>query len=102
MRSETWFGKFWTRLRAGMVEDVPPNLEECESCREVDCTQERWLGCERRLTAETESLLGSGVRSPAGRTDELPGVSTTQESDAVPEQGGEAEEHGRSRKISSQ
>ena len=42
MRSNSWFGKFWTRLRTEVVQDVPPSLEECESCREVSCTQERW------------------------------------------------------------
>jgi hypothetical protein len=104
MRAESWFDKFWTRLRVGVVQDVPPSLEECECCREVDCTQERWLKCERRLAGETASLLGLGAALPAGRTGEAPGVSTTQESQAVPEERQEREEpgdQGRSRKISS-
>ena len=67
MRSDNWFGRFWTRLRSGVVQDVPPNLEECETCREVDCTQERWLQCEKRLAAEAASLSANAP----GRTDEL-------------------------------
>jgi hypothetical protein len=72
MAAESWFGKIWTRLRSGVVQDVPPNLEECETCREVDCTQERWLQCERRLATEAASLAAS--RAGAARTGELPGM----------------------------
>ena len=54
---------------------MPPSLEECEACREVDCTQERWLSCERRMAAEDAHLAAVGP--PTGRTDELPGISAT-------------------------
>jgi hypothetical protein len=73
MATQSWFGKIWTRLRSGVVQDVPPNLEECETCREVDCTQERWLQCEKRLATEAVSLAAS--HAGTGKTDELPRVS---------------------------
>ena len=56
----TWFGKFWNRLKAGIVADVPPSLDACETCREVDCTQERWSTCVTRLAVEAERLKESG------------------------------------------
>ena len=99
MRSDSWFGKFWSRLREGVVQDVPPSLEECEACREVDCTQERWLTCERRLAVEARELVGAG--SPSGKTNEVPGLGTAQVLQAVPEEGEEPGEQVRSRKISS-
>jgi len=66
MRSQSWFGKLWQRLSAGVVQDVPPRLDACEACREVDCTQERWESCERRLATEAAAL-----RARAGEMSEL-------------------------------
>jgi hypothetical protein len=76
MRSGTWFGRFWTRLTAEVIQDVPASLEECEACREVSCTQERWLTCARRLAAEAERNHTADHAMPAvtGRSDEMPGV----------------------------
>jgi len=48
----SWLSSFRARVLRGIVEDVPASLEECESCREADCTQESWLTCARRLGAE--------------------------------------------------
>ena len=103
MRSESWFGRLWTRFGSGLVQDVPPALEECETCREVDCTQERWLYCERRLEAEAATLSANAP----GRTNELlprvvPAWSPAPE--PAPAPGSTAEESGgqlRTRKISS-
>ncbi len=102
MRSRSWFGRFWTRLRAGLVQDVPPSLEECETCREVDCTQERWLQCEKRLAAEEASLADNAP----GRTDELlpqvffvPPVATHDPTPAPSAE--EADAEARPRKVSS-
>lgn len=67
MRSESWFRRFWARLWSGMVQDVPPSLEECETCRDVDCTEERWHYCARRLAAEAANLSANAP----GRTNEL-------------------------------
>ena len=38
----------WLR---SLIQDVPAELEECEVCREVDCTQSKWEECPRRLEA---------------------------------------------------
>ena len=78
-RSDSWFRRFWARLRAAVIRDVPTNLDECEACREVSCTQERWLSCARRLAAEAERR-GDGndvLPSVTGRTDEMPGIFAT-------------------------
>jgi hypothetical protein len=37
-----------SRLWSHVVQDVPSELDKCESCREVNCTQARWAACERR------------------------------------------------------
>ena len=79
MRLNTWFGRFWTRLKSEVIQDVPSSLEECESCREANCTQERWLTCARRLAAEAEQSYAREdyVPSVTGRTDEMPGIFAT-------------------------
>jgi hypothetical protein len=103
MRTDSWFGRFWTRIRAGVVQDVPPSLEECESCREVDCTQERWLTCARRLAAEAESRGAQNWAMPplTGRSDEMPGISTTDSPQAQPTENETAEDGDRPNRISS-
>jgi hypothetical protein len=73
MRPGTWFSEIWKRLRQAVVDDVPASLEECESCREVECTQERWLACERRLAFVAGSGHRVDLESPRStmRTDEM-------------------------------
>ena len=83
-------------MRAGVVQDVPPSLEECETCREVECTQERWLACERRIAADSAGLPGS-----AARTNEMPGVFTEQDQKTASDESGQDSDYGRRRKISS-
>jgi hypothetical protein len=39
------------RVRAALIADVPPELDECESCRETECTHERAETCGRRRQA---------------------------------------------------
>jgi hypothetical protein len=104
MQTNSRFGKFWTRIKATVVQDVPPGLEECESCREVNCTQERWLTCARRLAAEAETEARAGrnyaVPSVTGRTDEMPGIFTTDSPQAQPDENEVAEGDDRRKKIS--
>ena len=102
MRSASWIGRFWTRLRAEVVQDVPPSLQECEACRELECTQERWLSCARRLAAEAEcGGAGDGVMpSVTGRTDEMPGIYATDGEQDQPTEN-ETAERGEERQRSS-
>jgi len=84
MHSNSWFSRFWTRVKAEVIQDAPASLEECESCREVNCTQQRWLTCARRLAAEAEAqprhLADFFTPSVTGRTDEMPGMYATDSS----------------------
>lgn len=98
MRSESWIGKFWARLRVGVIQDVPPGLDECEACREVHCTQERWLTCERRLRTEAANLAAACLGT--GRTDELPSMPASEQPAAVPAESEENGDYARRRKIS--
>ena len=98
MRSDTWLGRFWSRLHAGVVQDVPVSLEECEMCREVECTQERWDRCERRLAAEA-AHLGRMVGS-TGKTDEMPRVNAPGPAQEASDANQEADDYARRRKIS--
>jgi hypothetical protein len=104
MRTDSWFGKFWTRIRAGVVQDVPPSLEECESCHEANCTQERWLTCARRLAGEAEAegrtYRNYTLPSVTGRTDEMPGIFTTDSPQDQPTENEAAEDNDRRKKIS--
>ena len=65
-----WLGRIWRRAVASLIEDVPPSLEECEVCRVVDCTQERWLVCAKRLVTE-ERLVTAGLRPEGLRREGL-------------------------------
>jgi hypothetical protein len=64
MRSLPWLGKLWKRVGTGLVQDVPSSLEECEACREVECTQERWETCERRLATEATNRRLKAAQTP--------------------------------------
>jgi hypothetical protein len=90
MRPNSWFGRFWTRFKGEVIQDVPPTIDECESCREAHCTQERWLRCARRLAAEAEQQYAreNTMPSATGRTDEMPGIFAT---DNPQDQAGEDE-----------
>ena len=105
MRSNSWFGRLWTRVKAGVIQDVPPSLEECESCREVNCTQARWRTCARRLAAEAEaqpSDVGDDVTpSVTGRTDEMPGIYATDGPKDQPTENATAESGDQHKRLSS-
>jgi hypothetical protein len=81
VRSPSRLGKLWKRLGAGVVEDVPPSLEECEACRELECTQERWASCERRLATEAAALN----RAKSGELPEVAGHDAPTAQPAEPE-----------------
>jgi hypothetical protein len=93
MHSDSLFGRFWTRLKAEVIQDVPESLEACEACRDVACTQERWSTCARRLATEAEqSCAGEHyVPSVTGRSDEMPGLGATGAADGAQAQSTETE-----------
>jgi hypothetical protein len=66
-----------TRVRRSVIQDVPPNLEACESCREADCAREHWLACAKRLAGEAERLAEHGiVLSATAKSGEMPDASS--------------------------
>jgi hypothetical protein len=103
VRPNSWFGRFWTRLKSGVIQDVPPGLEECELCREVDCTQERWLSCARRLAATAEQTFTGEdyVPSVTGRTDEMPGIYATDNPQDPPTEDETAQSGDQHKRVSS-
>jgi len=55
MRPDSRFKRFWTRIKSGIVQDVPPHLEACESsCKKEDCSEEHFASCAQRLTVKAE------------------------------------------------
>ena len=46
--------QFLTAVRQGLITDVPPEYQACESCREPNCNTEKALKCEQRIQAEDE------------------------------------------------
>jgi len=44
-----WLRKHWLR---GVVQDVPPEIQACESCRTLSCTHARATDCEFRQHEE--------------------------------------------------
>jgi hypothetical protein len=86
MRFGSLLGNMWARIWAGVVQDLPPSIEACESCREVDCTEAMWRTCARRLATEAVLLHGVDALAPTvGRSAELPGIDATPE--AIPDEG---------------
>ena len=60
----TFLGWFWSRSKSDLIQDVPSNIASCEfDCHVLDCNQEHWDTCERRLSMEGASV----VTNPATR-----------------------------------
>lgn len=55
--------QFLTAVRQGLVQEVPPEYQACESCREPECDTERAAKCEYRLQAEHEETSRRGIGS---------------------------------------
>ena len=45
----SFFSRFGIRIREFFVQDLPAELQACESCPETNCTQARWETCAGRL-----------------------------------------------------
>lgn len=46
--------QFLTAIRQGLVTDIPPEYQACESCREPNCNTEKAATCEDRLRGEKQ------------------------------------------------
>ena len=68
MPSRSKLRGFWKRVADGVVQDVPPSLDGCETCRELECTQERWESCELRLAAAKAAMTDSSGERLANPT----------------------------------
>jgi hypothetical protein len=47
------------RLKAAVVKPVPPELEACEVCGQLTCSESEWQSCEKRLAAAEFARTGS-------------------------------------------
>ena len=55
---------FLSESKNDLIQDVPSNVAHCEfDCQVLECNQEHWDNCERRLSLEG----ASAVTKPAAR-----------------------------------
>jgi hypothetical protein len=47
---------FLRAIRLGIVTDVPPEYQACESCRKTDCNTEQAKDCQDRLLGEKQEV----------------------------------------------
>jgi len=40
------------RLKQSVVQPIPPELEACEVCGKLDCSQDEWGRCQQRIAVE--------------------------------------------------
>ena len=73
-----WFDKIVKLL----VQNVPEELEICEQCREVDCTQERFEKCDRKISLakkeDSMSCVCGHAEEEHGHDPEYPGSDACQ------------------------
>ena len=36
-------------LKTEIIQDVPNQLSECEICRKTECSDDKWIKCEKRI-----------------------------------------------------
>lgn len=66
--------QFLRYLKSGIVQNVPPKYQACESCGVIDCTTEMAAICEHRKRAEAEELARRARCTPEGETTGMAGV----------------------------
>jgi len=63
--------RFWQWIRSQIVQEVPESQALCEfDCQKLECSQEEWANCERRLQGAAGELRpeSSSIRSEAKPT----------------------------------
>jgi hypothetical protein len=53
--------QFLKEIKAGLIQDVPPEYQACESCREPECNTARSETCKQRLQAEGQERDRRGI-----------------------------------------
>ena len=43
------------KIKNSIIQPCPPELYACEVCGKLECDNEEWLNCERRLRVATET-----------------------------------------------
>ena len=56
--------KYRAWLKKSVVDECPPELYACEVCGALECNNEKWLNCEKRIQAR-DFMLESGSKSTA-------------------------------------
>jgi hypothetical protein len=46
---ESFFSKISSRVKEFFVQDIPAELQACESCLDFNCTQSQWESCKMRI-----------------------------------------------------
>lgn len=46
--------QFLKAIRDGLVQDIPPEYQACEACREATCSTDRAATCPNRLRGEAQ------------------------------------------------
>jgi hypothetical protein len=46
--------QFLVAVKAGLVSDIPPAYQACESCRETTCNSQRVKNCKERILGELQ------------------------------------------------
>ncbi|MGD0838437.1 MAG: hypothetical protein ABSB49_17510 [Polyangia bacterium] len=64
MRSHTWVHLLWRAVRDGIVQDVPSDLDACESCRVPDCDGKRRLVCISLHPRAAQATESEGTNHP--------------------------------------
>lgn len=53
--------QFLREVRLGVIQDVPPEYQACESCRVLECNTARAETCPDRIRAEREEQSRRGI-----------------------------------------
>ena len=60
----TRFRSLLWRVREGIIQPVPPELDACEDCGRLECKQAEWATCEHRI-ARAERLQTLRASQPS-------------------------------------
>lgn len=41
--------RLFLRLTDGLIQEVPPEIAQCELCRKTECSEHQWIVCDNRI-----------------------------------------------------